>query len=663
MKRCPDCRRDYYDDSLMYCLDDGAALLEGPSSGNEQATAFLPRDSFEESPTRTIGELSNSSPTSPDAASRPHSSSKLWILAVIGAVILGAVGFALYRSWDKPTTQTASGPLQIERLSTNGQATSAAISPDGKYVIYGIDEGGKDSLWLRQVATNSNIQIFQAEEDAFYWGLTFSPDSNFINFIRAEFEKNVGWGLEQMSVLGGAQKRLVDAEGGISYSPDGSQFAFIRDEFPSDLESSLMIANADGSGERVVASRRRPEIFRARRVAPAWSPDGKMIAAIISDESTLVQSPQVAEYDVAGGEGKPVKTHEWNFISAIAWTADKRGLIVLGADKASSSYRGQIWYFTYPGGEARRITTDLNNYNSLSLDSLAKTLVSVQSNEISNLWSVPNGDTAKAVQLRSGGANEEGIEGLAIAPDGRIVFRSRVSGRDDLWIMDPDGGSPKQLTNESGTNKSGANILPFVSSDGRFIVYTAERDGLVNIWRMGIDGSGATQLTQGNGDYYPSVSPDSRWVIYTSESRGSSYLQKVSIEGGEPTRLTEGFANRAMVSPDGKWIVCAYRKDASSTWRYAIIPFDGGEPTKVFDLVGHKGVFRWAPDSRSLYYLRDTKGGVTNVWNYHPEKGESKQITDFKTETIFDFVLSPDGKQFVMARGTTTSDVVLIRNF
>src|SRR5687767_10691092 len=40
MKRCPECRRDYYDDSLMYCLDDGTALLEGPAS-SEQKTVIL----------------------------------------------------------------------------------------------------------------------------------------------------------------------------------------------------------------------------------------------------------------------------------------------------------------------------------------------------------------------------------------------------------------------------------------------------------------------------------------------------------------------------------------------------------------------------------------------------------------------------------------------
>ncbi|MBL8125232.1 MAG: tetratricopeptide repeat protein [Blastocatellia bacterium] len=45
MKRCPECRRDYYDDTLLYCLDDGNSLLEGPASGSEpSASVFLPHD-------------------------------------------------------------------------------------------------------------------------------------------------------------------------------------------------------------------------------------------------------------------------------------------------------------------------------------------------------------------------------------------------------------------------------------------------------------------------------------------------------------------------------------------------------------------------------------------------------------------------------------------
>src|SRR5262245_39824427 len=46
MKRCPECRRDYYDDSLLYCLEDGVALVQGavpviPVSAAEPATAIL----------------------------------------------------------------------------------------------------------------------------------------------------------------------------------------------------------------------------------------------------------------------------------------------------------------------------------------------------------------------------------------------------------------------------------------------------------------------------------------------------------------------------------------------------------------------------------------------------------------------------------------------
>ena len=40
MKRCPECRRDYYDDTLLYCLDDGNALLEGPATAKSEPGAI-----------------------------------------------------------------------------------------------------------------------------------------------------------------------------------------------------------------------------------------------------------------------------------------------------------------------------------------------------------------------------------------------------------------------------------------------------------------------------------------------------------------------------------------------------------------------------------------------------------------------------------------------
>ena len=658
MKRCPECCRDYYDDSLLYCLDDGNALLEGPASLDEPETAIL-----SEPGAKGTGFPRSESPTiqiQPPATLGEDKRSNRRLLAIVPIALvlgIGGIGFAVYKFW-----AGVAKPLQamkIERLTTNGKSTAAAISPDGKYVVYSVDEGGQHTLWVRQVTASSNVQIIPPAEDVYYWGLTFSPDSNYINFVKVQFEKNVEWVLYQMPVLGGTQKLLIkQTEGGVSYSPDGKQFAFVREEYPSAEESSLLIANADGTEERILASTKTPEKFPSRRTAPAWSPDGKTIACIVSDESKGIGRSHVVEVNVADGTSKTVVTKEWEDIFQIAWLPDKSGLLVLGAEKGGSNYAGQIWRFSYPEGEARRITADFNNYSSLSLPSDSNALVTVQSNTISNIWVAANGDAGRAIQIKSGGNNLEGLYGLAWTPDGRVVYPSLASGTPDIWIMNPDGTGQKQLTANAG-----ANLNPKITPDGRYIVFMSLRNDQANIWRMNLDGSDATQLTNGNNDWDPTVTPDSRWVIYTSQRSGKPYLWKVSIEGGDAVQLTDKYTNSPEVSPDGKWIVCSYRKDDNSTWRYAVIPYEGGEPSKVFDLLGKKGNFRWSQDGQSLLYLRDTEGGITNIWSMPLNDKPPKQLTDFKTEQIFNFTMSHDGKKLALARGTETSDVVLIKDF
>ncbi|MBA2503921.1 MAG: serine/threonine-protein kinase, partial [Pyrinomonadaceae bacterium] len=108
---------------------------------------------------------------------------KRFVGAAVFALLLvtGAIGFALYKSWgtsDKPPPS-----IKIERLTTNGKSSDAAISPDGKYVVYILAEGGQRSLWTRQVATASNVQIIPPA-DVQYAGLVFSPDGNYIKFVK-----------------------------------------------------------------------------------------------------------------------------------------------------------------------------------------------------------------------------------------------------------------------------------------------------------------------------------------------------------------------------------------------------------------------------------------------------------------------------------------------
>ena len=662
MKRCPECGRGY-DSTMRFCLDDGAELLYGPVSADEAATTILPEPGVRATGFRR-NEMSGESPTvrlpPPDTgrATDPRRNRQKWLVVavfILLAMISGIV-FALYKFDNK--SDRASQAIKIERLTTNGKSVSAAISPDGKYVIYTVDEGGGQSVWVRQVAASNNVQILPAAEDVYYLGLDFTPDGNFVNFVKAEFEKNVDWDLFQMPVLGGTQKKLLsDTEGGVRYSPDGKQIAFMRSDYPSPGESVLLIANADGTEERILTSRKAPETFPSRNRAPAWSPDGKTIACIL-DTAMGVGRSEVVEVTVADGTSKTVVTKEWEEINQIAWLPEKSGILVLGVEKGSANYSRQIWRFSYPDGDARRITADFNNYASMSLTADASRLVTVQSNTISNIWVAANAAAERAVQIKSSGNNVEGIEGIAWTPDGRIVYDSLASGSLNIWIMNADGTGQKQLTVDAG-----AHFRAKVTADGRYIVFTSMRNDQANIWRMNLDGSNPTQLTNGNSDWSLAVTPDSRWVIYTAQKSGTPFLWKVSIDGGDAVQLIDKYASSPEVSPDGKWLVCQYRKDDNSSWRYAVFPSAGGEPFKVFDLLGKKGDFRWSPDSRALNYLRDTQGGVTNIWSLPLDDKPPKQLTDFKTDQIYNFAWSPDGKQLVLARGTTTSDVVLIGNF
>src|SRR4051812_41570675 len=90
MKRCPECRRDYYDDSLLYCLDDGAALLEGP--GVAIASSEQPTVSFGEATTLAA----TGSSRSPDAnKSKPR---VLFVTAAVAMVVVTiALGYFFYQ--------------------------------------------------------------------------------------------------------------------------------------------------------------------------------------------------------------------------------------------------------------------------------------------------------------------------------------------------------------------------------------------------------------------------------------------------------------------------------------------------------------------------------------------------------------------------------------
>ena len=123
--------------------------------------------------------------------------------------------------------------------------------------------------------------------------------------------------------------------------------------------------------------------------------------------------------------------------------------------------------------------------------------------------------------------------------------------------------------------------------------------------------------------------------------------------------ITDYTSGGPVVSPDGKQIACGYFETKSGAWKAVIIPIEGGQPVKTFDINIWPLRLRWTSDGRALTYVQ-TRAGVSNIWSQPVDGGKPVQLTDFKSDQIPYFDWSLDGKQLVVARSAVASDVVLI---
>lgn len=588
------------------------------------------------------GSASASAPTAaaPSGVSAaPPRSQALKLAGYAAAVLaLALVFFAGYRLWVRPQGLDLQN-MRITKVTDNGKVGNVAISPDGRYILYSLVDGEQQSLWVRNIASKSDVQVLSPDAVNFV-GLTFSPDGNYVYFVRSDKTVRAYRYLYVMPVLGGAPHQLLaDIDSPICFSPDGAKFAFMRGQLNSSA-IDIRVANVDGTGDHLLATLPAVGYFI---YGAAWSPDGKTIAA-----STLKTGKEtrwvLTLIDAAGGSTKELLSSP-DYVARPAWLPGGDSLIVPISEPRER--RTQLWLVSRSSGERRRITNDLSNYGTnIELTQDGSMLVARESTLDSHIWIAPGGKSSLAKQITFGETPEESV---APGPAGKILARS---GDSEIVLMDPDGSHRAVLRPEI------RNYIAFSNCGDSQIVFDQDTGSEIELWRTDANGSNPAKLAGNVGG--SDCSPDGQWVLYNSGTK----LFRIAIAGGAPRQILDlvHSAPWGAISPDAKWIAYRYLEGSPiAVSKIAVIPASGGSPVDVLDIPSGSAGLHWSPDGRGIQFVL-TRNGAGNVWEQSLSGAALRQVTDFSSGLIFDFAWSRDGNKLLLGRGNITSDVVLISN-
>jgi eukaryotic-like serine/threonine-protein kinase len=301
----------------------------------------------------------------PTLAARPPSSSAVVAAAgrhklgtgvsvLLGMVVLLAAGYGIYSL----VTRHPARPFRnfsVTKLTEEGKAALVAMSPDGKYILSLMGENnGQVSLWLRNVPTNSNTQV-QPPADVNYNGLRFSPDGNYLYFVRSDPGNVELKYLYRAPLLGGTPERLAeDVDSNITFSPDGQSIAFMRYDNPEPGKYRLMVKSLGSGEETALTGGANSQAL----LNPAWSPDGKTILCVVNQPGDALAG--LMAVDARSGLQHLVLSSDSGLASP-TWLPDGSGLLVLERTRSSNFTRQQIVFVVYPEGKVDPVTRDTNN--------------------------------------------------------------------------------------------------------------------------------------------------------------------------------------------------------------------------------------------------------------------------------------------------------------
>ncbi len=216
----------------------------------------------------------------------------------------------------------------------------------------------------------------------------------------------------------------------------------------------------------------------------------------------------------------------------------------------------------------------------------------------------------------------------------KIAFTSLASGAPEIWVMDADGGNPRQVTSAP---RSG-NLVPTWSPDGTRIAFTSVRTGHPEIWVMNADGTGQRQLTTTatpGGSNAPSWSPEGSRIAFASDRSGPTEIYTMDPDGGDLRHLTmpngASFpdSNVPAWSPDGRQIAfwSGIERQHGQVW---VMDADGSTRRQLTDCPPPTNCDNpaWSPDGSAILFETNRSGPVAS-WIMRADGSDQRELLPF----------------------------------
>ncbi len=586
-------------------------------------------------------------------------------LALAGLAIAVLAAVAAAEIWlSRRTPSTVEIPLVAVPLTAYpGLEIQPTFSPDGNEVAFAWNGEKEDNFDIYRKLIGPGEPLRLTRDPAQDLSPAWSPDGRYIAFLRGPGP----FGVYLIPALGGAERRLADVTGppdvwemehsGLAWTTD-SQGLVVSDAPRGEAPGLFLLSAANGDRRRLTSAAEH----EWEDSDPALSPDGRTLAFTRyrgygdSDVYVLPLGPGLA---VAGPPQR--LTFDNRLAASPTWASAGRELLLSLGSRLGER---QAWRLaTSPRGASVTprlpvaMGTDATN---LAYNPRSRRLVFSRNQIRVNSY---------RVQLRGpGGLGGEpemliGSTRLDYLPDyspsgDAIAFMSTRSGSQEVWVVNADGSSPRQVTSMAGPQTG----TPRWSPDGRAILFESRREGRRDLYQVGQDGSSLRRLTDGPASKgEPSWSRDGRWIYFNSDKTGRSEVWKMPAGGGETLQVTRNGGANAKESPDARWLYYARRPGVGTElWR---APITGGEETLVLDDLSHG--LSYAVTNEGVYYTQArSELDKLSLAFLDLRTQKVKPLLKTNGRMFLGVAVSPDGRSLLWSQvDAHGADLILVEGF